>query len=201
MNGRDMAVITTSRDHSSSPSTVAVLRIAGQMDISAAPHLRDVLERAAADGSHDVVVDLAEVTFIDCSGLRPLLEARARCGDRFRLSGVTEPVARLLRLTDLDGTFGVLQQAAGSSAGAGEQSEQILVEQAKGLLMSTHRCDADQAWRLLASACNDHHVLVGDLAAALTAAVADGADVPAGDGMAAAVRALTSHPSADADRR
>ena len=195
-----MAVITTSGGHSSA-STASMLRVAGQVDISAVPHLRDVLERAAADSSHDVVVDLSEVTFIDCSGLRPLLEARARCGDRFWLSGVTEPVARLLRLTDLYGTFGILYQAPGSPAGtAAEISQQVLVEQAKGLLMSTHRCDADQAWRLLAGACDDHHVLVGDLAAALTAAVVDEAAVPAGGGIAAAVRDLTAGTSADVDR-
>jgi hypothetical protein len=42
-----------------------------------------------------------------------------------------------------------------------------VVEQAKGLLMGTLECDADDAWQLLLSICRAYRVRVGDLAAVL----------------------------------
>ncbi|MFF8772489.1 STAS domain-containing protein [Kitasatospora sp. NPDC015120] len=80
-----------------------MVRAFGEIDIATAPRLGRRL--AAALGAHrEVVLDLSEVTFMDCSGLRVLVQARNRAdryGGRLVLRGARGPVARLLRLTGL----------------------------------------------------------------------------------------------------
>jgi len=90
----------------------SLVRIVGEIDLDAAPRLRRVLERAAADSSGDLVVDLSDVTFMDCSGLAPLLEAKNRLKGRLTLHGVPQRVLELLRLTDLQAVFGVNDESA-----------------------------------------------------------------------------------------
>jgi len=90
----------------------SLVRIVGEIDLDAAPRLRRVLERAAADSSGDLVVDLSDVTFMDCSGLAPLLEAKNRLKGRLTLHGVPQRVLELLRLTDLQAVFGVIDETA-----------------------------------------------------------------------------------------
>lgn len=83
----------------------SLVRVAGELDLASAPLLRDVLTSADADPAREVVVELSAVTFIDCSGLAPLLEARAKLGERLRLSGLPRAVSQLLHLVGLDATF------------------------------------------------------------------------------------------------
>lgn len=64
--------------------------------------------RAAAGEVDAVVVDLAEVTFMDCAALRQLLVLSERCTQqraRFLLSGPTAIVSRLLDALWLDRVF------------------------------------------------------------------------------------------------
>jgi len=110
---------------SSSPGR-GVVRVAGGVDLAAAPGLRELLEQACADPVRPVVVDLSGVTFMDCAGLGVLLEAAARAGDRLSLRGTPRPVAELLRLA------------------SGE-----MTEQANGLLIGRHGGDWEQAWQIL----------------------------------------------------
>lgn len=73
----------------------------------------------------------------------------------------------------------------------------VLVEQAKGLLMGIHGCDAATSWRLLAAASQEHDVSVDDLAHALATAEAERTD-PGTDHVAlAAVRALRPPAAVD----
>jgi anti-anti-sigma regulatory factor len=63
---------------------------------------------AAAGDVDAIVVDLAEVTFMDCSALRTLVALSERCaqqGARFLLSGPTAIVLRLLNALQLDRVF------------------------------------------------------------------------------------------------
>ncbi|MFJ7243028.1 STAS domain-containing protein [Kitasatospora sp. NPDC098652] len=79
------------------------VRVSGEIDLDSAPDLRRELSRALAD-HRQVVLDLSQVTFMDCSGLNVLMEARNqadRNGARLALRGITRPVARLLELTGL----------------------------------------------------------------------------------------------------
>ncbi|MFE5581600.1 STAS domain-containing protein [Kitasatospora sp. NPDC056531] len=80
-----------------------VVRVGGEIDLATAPRLRCRLA-AAFEAHREVVLDLSEVTFMDCSGLGILGQARNqadRCGRRLVLRGVGHPVARLLKLTGL----------------------------------------------------------------------------------------------------
>lgn len=82
----------------------------GDIDMAGGP----VLEAALLpheDGS--VVIDLADVSFIDSSGLRGLLEAgrRARSrGDEVVLRAVGPEVMRLLEITGTAGQFTIEQR-------------------------------------------------------------------------------------------
>ena len=83
----------------------------GELDLATAPLLhKSVDDLLAGNGQHRslVLVDLAELTFCDSSGLRALLEIRERChrvGTSLRLTNVPANVHRVFELT---GTTGVL---------------------------------------------------------------------------------------------
>src|SRR4051812_44136774 len=51
------------------------LVVAGELDLCAAPHLRDAIDWAIARCDGDLSVDLAAVSFMDLSGLRALVAA------------------------------------------------------------------------------------------------------------------------------
>ena len=75
-----------------------VLRLEGELDLAAAPELRQRFDTAAGA----LVVDLERVTFIDSAVLKELLRARAELaarGARLVLAAVPAPVRRLLDLT------------------------------------------------------------------------------------------------------
>jgi anti-anti-sigma factor len=78
---------------------VSLLLLRGELDLAAAAMLRARVEAAAIRG---LIIDLREVTFIDSSALRELLNARQelqRHGSRLVLSGVPASVRRLLDMT------------------------------------------------------------------------------------------------------
>ncbi|MGW2255322.1 STAS domain-containing protein [Kitasatospora sp. NPDC001660] len=78
-------------------------RAGGEIDLATAPRLRCRLG-AAFEAHGEVVLDLSEVTFMDCSGLGVLVQARHladQYGGRLVLRGVGRPVAKLLKLTSL----------------------------------------------------------------------------------------------------
>lgn len=56
------------------------VRLRGELDLSGAGRLEESLDRLAADG-RPVVLDLRELTFMDSTGLRVLLQAAERARD------------------------------------------------------------------------------------------------------------------------
>ncbi len=82
------------------PTTLAV---GGDVDLASAPALRAALADRAV-----VVVDLADVTFIDAAGLGVLLEAHRRRPDGVTLRTPSPCVRRLLALAGHDATFPIL---------------------------------------------------------------------------------------------
>jgi anti-anti-sigma factor len=58
------------------PASEWRVRVQGEIDRTSANHLRDVVERVAKITASDVVVDCAELRFIDSTGVRALLDAR-----------------------------------------------------------------------------------------------------------------------------
>lgn len=76
-----------------------VVEVVGELDLQAVP----LLDRLGIDPCF-VVLDLHEVTFMDCSGVRALLEARRRAvgaGGALHLAAPSQHVRTLLRLTHL----------------------------------------------------------------------------------------------------
>jgi anti-sigma B factor antagonist len=84
---------------------VAVLKLDGRLNMVAAPRLKEAVDQVVEEGRSRVVVDMADVTFMDSSGLGALIaglkKARQRSGD-LRISGINDQVATVLRLTNLD---------------------------------------------------------------------------------------------------
>ncbi|MFE2580527.1 anti-sigma factor antagonist [Streptomyces sp. NPDC059378] len=81
-----------------------VLEFHGEIDIAAAAEIVPHLDHATSGPEPQVVIDLAEIEFFDCSGLRLLYRARHRVLDRGgQLHLVcTHPLTlRVLRLTGL----------------------------------------------------------------------------------------------------
>jgi anti-anti-sigma factor len=87
------------------------ITVAGEIDMAGGPLLDSAISQCEGDGP--LVIDLAEVSFIDSSGLRSLLEAsrRARArGSVIQLRQVGPEVARLLDITGTTDQFEVTRR-------------------------------------------------------------------------------------------
>lgn len=82
-----------------------VVTPSGRLTAPGVPQLKRAIEDAIADGQPRIVVDLAATDFVDSSALGALIgglkSARTAGGD-LRIANVTEPVRRVLSLTNLD---------------------------------------------------------------------------------------------------
>jgi anti-anti-sigma factor len=86
-------------------------RLIGELDIATVPHLKRLIAGLRARPGRDLSVDLSELTFIDCAGLRALLEVRAAvcaAGGILTLTGASAFTRRLLKITELDQVFEIL---------------------------------------------------------------------------------------------
>lgn len=94
-----MEIVVTPRGHG-----VVELAITGRLNMVTGPRVREALERAIADNTPLIAVDLSGVVFLDSSGLGALIAglkmARAAAGD-LRLIRPTEQVALVLELTNM----------------------------------------------------------------------------------------------------
>ncbi|MFI6409252.1 STAS domain-containing protein [Streptomyces sp. NPDC050548] len=83
-------------------STRALITLAGEIDHESAPLVRVSLERRLRDGVRAIDVDLASVTFCDCSGLNTFLRAAQRStalGGTLRLHRPPTVLLRILAVT------------------------------------------------------------------------------------------------------
>ncbi len=81
------------------------LRLRGELDLAGVPALSETLRRLR-DRDEPVLLDLDELSFIDMSGLRVVLEAAreaANDGGAFSITPGSPPVRRLIGLLPLDG--------------------------------------------------------------------------------------------------
>lgn len=87
--------------------SLRIVRVAvvGEIDLSTSDLLRvRLLDALSAPHPHRIEVDLAEVTFLDCSGVTVLVTLRhaaARAGCRLRITNPQPIVRRVLDLTGL----------------------------------------------------------------------------------------------------
>jgi anti-sigma B factor antagonist len=84
------------------PGALIVAR--GELDVQSVSELRNQLNKAIDAGNTRVVVDLAEVSFIDSLSLSALVAARRKLGDDGRLAvvAVHEYVRLILQATGLE---------------------------------------------------------------------------------------------------
>jgi anti-anti-sigma factor len=88
--------------------TVTVITISGELDMSTAPLLTDLVEAAVGARPTRVVVDMANVTFLCATGLRGLIQARDMIiagGGHLVLRAPSQPTLRVLTITGTDCLF------------------------------------------------------------------------------------------------
>lgn len=82
---------------------VLVVLLGGELDLYNADEVRTVLADAVDAGTSRIVIDLAEVDFVDSTALGVLLEARSRLGaDGLALAGPRLEIRRALEVSGLD---------------------------------------------------------------------------------------------------
>ena len=82
-----------------------VVRVAGEIDVSNSDELDAAVAEAVNPGPAELVLDLVEVSFIDSTGIRSLLQAADRCAERsialrVRPSTAVQRLAELTGITD-----------------------------------------------------------------------------------------------------
>jgi len=83
-------------------TATVVLAVTGEVDIAAAPALREAISDAIADGAVDLTVDLDRTSFLDSAGISALIWGRS-LADRehcaFRVVNARDLVDRVLEMT------------------------------------------------------------------------------------------------------
>lgn len=91
-----------------------VVSVVGEVDIASAGALDAVLSEAIASGRSDLVVDLAEVGFLDSTGLGVLVKALKRtreAGGSLTVATESERVLKVIRITGLDAVIPLFASA------------------------------------------------------------------------------------------
>jgi anti-sigma B factor antagonist len=91
----------------------AVVLLVGELDLQTAPQLREELVGLLDRGVNDLVLDLADLDFIDSSGLSVLIMALKRLRERegeLRLRAVPARARRVLELSGLDRAISMVDE-------------------------------------------------------------------------------------------
>ena len=107
--GREPAVKGVER-----PDGAVVVHLAGELDLYNAHEVREALLACCAEEPARLVVDLAEVQFVDSTVLGVLIEARSRLADRqsFLLASPGIETRRALAISGLDRHFTIHDSVA-----------------------------------------------------------------------------------------
>jgi anti-sigma B factor antagonist len=92
------------RDH----DDVVILTVSGEIDLATAPSLAAALDDIEVGSGRRVHLDLADVTFLDSSGISVLVECRQRLEDGgavLVLHRATPTVRRVLEISGLEAVF------------------------------------------------------------------------------------------------
>jgi anti-anti-sigma factor len=86
----------------------AILRLSGEFDIAVTNQVDACIKELARNSPDELVIDLSGVSFIDSTGLRALIRARARApetGWSVKLVRGPERVHKVFELTGMDDAF------------------------------------------------------------------------------------------------
>ena len=100
-----------------SPDCVT-LRLCGEIDMFTAPHLREAVLCATRQFSTALQLDMADVAFMDSTGVEVLVATRRRIdleGGRLKVLNPSRQVLRVLEVTGIDRLFEI--EATPRSAG------------------------------------------------------------------------------------
>ncbi|NDJ86527.1 MAG: STAS domain-containing protein [Chloroflexi bacterium] len=87
---------------------IRVLILEGRIDIDGAPELEAILRNAIADGKHKLILDMAEVNYLNTEGLHTLAEIQAysrQHGGEVRLVRLSAIVERVFGIVDFGRYF------------------------------------------------------------------------------------------------
>jgi anti-anti-sigma factor len=112
MDGLTADVLTQRHRH--------IVRLTGELDLAGAPRLRSILADclAAGDGMIQLVVDVGGLRFIDCAGVRVLVDAArlaAESSRSFHVCSAGGQVEEVLRLLGLDELLGLPAPGLGAA--------------------------------------------------------------------------------------
>ena len=96
-------------DHVDDETTV--FAASGEVHVSTAPELAELLNQALSDGKTRLVLDFTDVEFIDSTGLSVLLNTLrrlTRCQGALSVVCTNPTVLRLFEITRLDSTFDIV---------------------------------------------------------------------------------------------
>jgi anti-sigma B factor antagonist len=82
----------------------AVLKLSGELDIASAPLLERAVEGLSDLAQRRVLIDLSELSFMDSTGLRALLQARQLAADTDRELTLRNGPRQVQRVFELSGT-------------------------------------------------------------------------------------------------
>jgi len=100
-------------------SGCTVVAVAGQLDMDTGPELDDFLQEVADGGGVQVVLDFADVSFMDSSGLGVLMVWFKRLqgrGGRLSVAAVQDPVEYVLRVSAVDQVLAVYDTVEAAQA-------------------------------------------------------------------------------------
>lgn len=83
--------------------TVLVLR--GELDIASAPVFAHAITETLEQRAAGLLLDIAAVDFVDSTGLRAILAARALCAERSCAFALTSPTPSVQRLFEVTGVL------------------------------------------------------------------------------------------------
>ncbi len=90
--------------------TVKVLRITGRFDSYETGRVNEILDQVCTESPARVILNLAEVNFVDSSALALMVKGMKRCrqqrGDLY-LCSLQQPVRVIFELTRLDKAFAI----------------------------------------------------------------------------------------------
>lgn len=87
---------------------ITVVALDGELEVSEAPALRDLLGRLVAGPQSRILLDLSHVTFIDSSGIGVFVGAHRRAAEAGARLGLAQPSAGVRRVLELTRTDRVL---------------------------------------------------------------------------------------------
>ncbi len=96
---------------------VCTMILRGEVDVYAAPRLKEAIIELIESGCPQILVDLEGVGFIDSSGLGVLVGGLRRAKERdgaIRLVCTRENVLKIFRITGLDKVFAIFPDAEGA---------------------------------------------------------------------------------------